>query len=125
MDPRTFLPAPALPTAAAPAPGEAARELPLALEEGRPALVAFLRHTGCPVAERTLPMLRDGASRAPGVKWIAISHAPAEETERWCDAVGGAGRVRVASDPSRRSYAAWGLGRTSLSHFMGRRSLSA
>jgi hypothetical protein len=33
--------------------------------------------------------------------------------------------VRVVSDPSRRTYAAWGLGRTSLGHFLGRRSLAA
>jgi hypothetical protein len=33
--------------------------------------------------------------------------------------------VRVASDPSRRTYASWGLGRTSLAHFLGRRSLGA
>ncbi len=31
----------------------------------------------------------------------------------------------VVSDPSRQAYAAWGLGRTSLAHFMGRRSLGA
>ena len=45
------------------------------------------------------------------------------ETERWCEAIGGAGAVRVASDSSRRVYAEWGLGRTDLGHFMGRRSL--
>jgi hypothetical protein len=39
--------------------------------------------------------------------------------------VGGAGEVRVASDPSRRAYAEWGLERTSLGHFLGRRSLAA
>jgi hypothetical protein len=33
--------------------------------------------------------------------------------------------VEVASDPSRRSYAVWGLDRTGLGHFMGRRSLTA
>jgi hypothetical protein len=33
--------------------------------------------------------------------------------------------VQVVSDSSRQTYAAWGLGQTSVSHFMGRRSLSA
>jgi hypothetical protein len=33
--------------------------------------------------------------------------------------------VTVLSDPSRRSYAGWGLGRTNLGHFLGRRSLAA
>lgn len=125
MDPRTFIPPRALPTSPAPSPGELARELPVALESGRPAIVSFLRHTGCPFAERTMQMLRGQAERSPQVQWVAISHAPAAETARWCAAVGGPGMVVLASDPSRRSYAAWGLGRTDLGHFMGRRSLAA
>jgi hypothetical protein len=125
LDPRTFLRPPALPLRTVPVPGELARGLPLVLERDRPAIVAFLRHTGCPFAERTMQMLRDGAARAPGLQWVAISHAPAPDTERWLLAVGGAGNVTVASDPSRRSYAEWGLGRTQLAHFLGRRSLGA
>jgi hypothetical protein len=125
MDPRTFLRPSRLEVRPAPLPGEGARELPLALDRGRPAIVAFLRHTGCPFAERTMQLLRDGAERSPEVQWVAISHAPAQQTERWCDAVGGTGEVRVASDPSRRCYAAWGLDRTSLGHFLGRGSLAA
>jgi hypothetical protein len=108
-----------------PEPGEPARELPVALEHDRPAIVAFLRHTGCPFAERTMQMLRAGATRAPEVQWIAVSHAPERETGRWCRAVGGVGEVRVVSDPSRRAYAEWGLARTTLGHFIGRRSLAA
>jgi hypothetical protein len=125
VDPRTFLRPRALPVVPAPPPGDRARELPVALEAGRPAIVAFLRHTGCPFAERTMQMLRDGAEREPGVQWIAISHAGASDTERWCEAVGGCGGVTVASDPARTSYAGWGLGRTSLGHFLGRRSLAS
>jgi len=72
-----------------------------------------------------LRALRDAAERSPEVQWIAISHASEEATTRWCEAVGGAGRVVVASDPSRRAYADWGLGLTSVGHFAGRRSLAA
>jgi hypothetical protein len=125
VDPRTFLPPRALPLVPAPEPGDRAPSLPLTPEAGRPAIVAFLRHTGCPFAEQTLRMLRDAAARSPEVQWIAIGHAPQQATERWCRAVGGANVVQVASDPSRRCYAAWGLGRTSLGHFLGRRSLVA
>jgi len=125
MDPRTFLPPGALEVRRPPATGEPARELPLAVEEGRPAIVAFLRHTGCPFAERTMQMLREQAVGAPEIQWLAISHAPAAQTGRWCAAVGGAGDVRLCCDPSRRCYAEWGLDRTSLAHFMGRRSLAA
>lgn len=125
MDPRTFLRPRALPVRPVPAPGEPARDLPVELEPDRRAIVAFLRHAGCPFAERTMQLLREGATSEPEIQWIAISHAPATETERWCQAIGGAGAVGVVSDPSRRAYAAWGLGRTDLGHFMGRRSLSA
>ena len=125
MDARTFLLPPALPVRPLPAPGDRARELPVALDPGRATIVAFLRHAGCPFAERTMQMLREGAARAGEVQWVAISHAPAEETERWCRAVGGPGEVTLACDPSRRAYAEWGLERTSLGHFMGRRSLAA
>jgi hypothetical protein len=121
---RTFLPPMPLPTAAPPEPGEPARELPEpGLPEGRPAVVAFLRHTGCPFAEYTARALRDAAAETPGIEWVAVSHASAEATARWRDAIGGLPDVSVLVDPGRIHYATWGLGRTSLGHFMGRRSL--
>jgi hypothetical protein len=124
MNLRTFLPPLPLPTSAPPEPGEAARELPEpGLEGGRPAIVAFLRHTGCPFAEATARTLREGAAAAPGIEWVAVSHAPADATARWRDAIGGLPDIRVLVDPDRIHYATWGLGRTRLSHFMGRRSL--
>lgn len=126
MNLRTFLPPPARETASAPEPGEPARRLPRpGLTAGRPAVVAFLRHTGCPFAEATMHALRDASDKTGDqVEWFAVSHAAAQETQRWCDAVGGHGRVQVLLDPDRTTYAAWGLGRTSLGHFMGRRSLT-
>jgi hypothetical protein len=89
-------------------------------------IVAFLRHTGCPFAEATLLSLREAASSAAGrLDWIAVSHAPAQETVRWSDAVGGSGDVQLLLDPERTFYGSWGLGRSSPAHFMGRRSLAA
>lgn len=125
MDPRTFLPPRPLVVANLPEVGEPAPALPVELEPGRPAIVAFLRHAGCPFAEATMRSLRETAQEVREVQWIAISHAAAEATERWCELVGGSGDVRVVSDPSRASYAAWGLGRTNLGHFLGRQSLTA
>jgi hypothetical protein len=89
-----------------------------------PLVVAFLRHTGCPFAEWTARELRAAAERHPGVAWVAVSHAPREATDNWAAAVGGLAGVTLVSDPERRSYAAWGLGRSSLAHFAGRRSLT-
>jgi hypothetical protein len=87
-------------------------------------VIAFLRHTGCPFAEWTARELRAAAERDPDVAWVAVSHAPPEATARWADAVGALPGVTLLSDPERRSYAAWGLGRSSLAHFAGRRSLA-
>jgi AhpC/TSA antioxidant enzyme len=119
---RTFVPPRALPTAAPPSPGDPAPPLPPpGVTPGRSAVVAFLRHTGCPFAEATMIALRD----MPGdLDRVAVSHAPADATARWCEAIGGCGDVRLIHDPQRESYAAWGLGRSSLGHFMGRRSLA-
>ena len=88
------------------------------------AIVAFLRHTGCPFAEATARTLREAAAAKPAIDWVAVSHAPAGTTARWCEAIGGLDGVRVLIDTDRVSYATWGLGRSSLAHFMGRRSLS-
>jgi hypothetical protein len=87
-------------------------------------VIAFLRHTGCPFAEATMHALRDAAAERPEIDWIAVSHAPPNATERWCEAVGGRGEVQVLLDQDRACYAAWGLGRSSLGHFMGRSSLT-
>ncbi len=125
MDPRTFLRPRAIAVRPVPREGEEARQLPVGLERGRPAVVAFLRHTGCPFAEATIRALRDAAERSPEIQWIAISHASEAATARWLEAIGGAGGVVVASDPSRRAYADWGLALTGLGHFAGRRSLAA
>jgi hypothetical protein len=116
---RTFVPPRALPTGAPPSPGDPAPDLDLT--PGRPALVAFLRHTGCPFADATMIALRDVQG---DLDRVAVSHAPADATARWCEAIGGCGDVRLLHDPGRDSYAAWGLGRSSLGHFMGRRSLA-
>jgi hypothetical protein len=125
MNLRTFLPPMPIPVAAPPEPGEPARELPApGLEPGRPAVVAFLRHTGCPFAEVTARMLREAAASSPGVDWVAVSHAPTIATARWCDAIGGLEGVRLLIDEHRIHYATWGLGRSSVTHFMGRRSLA-
>src|SRR4051794_28319774 len=90
MNLRTFLPPMPIPVSAPPDPGEPARELPEpGLEARGPAVVAFLRHTGCPFAEATARMLREAAALHPEIDWAAVSHSPTEATARWRDAVGG------------------------------------
>ena len=89
-------------------------------------MIAFLRHVGCPFAEATFKALRAQAEGTDAVHFMAVSHAPRDATDRWCSAVaGGPGPVELVIDESRVLYAAWGLGTTSLSHFMGLHSLTA
>ena len=90
-----------------------------------PAVVAFLRHVGCPFSEATMQALSEKADRRSDIIWIAVSHAGLEATDRWCAAVGASHRVRLVIDEERAAYAAWGLGRSNLRHFAGRRSLAA
>lgn len=69
--------------------------------------------------------LSEQAERRSNVTWIAVSHAGLEATDRWCGAIGASHHVQVVIDEERSAYGAWGLGRTSLRHFAGRRSLMA
>lgn len=87
-------------------------------------MIAFLRHVGCPFAEATFRSLRESAAATPGVRFVAVSHAPQTATASWCEAVAGdAGGVELVIDEERTLYGSWGLGRSSLSHFLGPRSL--
>ena len=124
MNLRPFLPPAAIPTADPPAVGAEAPELPAGAPRDRPVVIAFLRHTGCPFADWTAREIRAAAEREQDIAWVAVSHAPPEATADWADAVGGLGDAILLSDPERRSYGAWGLGRSSLGHFAGRRSLA-
>jgi hypothetical protein len=85
--------------------------------------VCFLRHTGCPFAEATMRAARELAHATPDVEIVAVTHSDPARTAAWLGRVGGAGPVRVVTDEGRTAYAAWGLGRTTLRHFAGARSL--
>ena len=124
MDPRTFIPPPQLKLAPLPAIGDPAPDAaPLGQVYG-PAVVAFLRHVGCPFAESTVKELTRVADIRPDIRWIVVSHASLDATDRWCTAVGASRRVELFTDERRELYAAWGLGRSSLAHFAGPRSLA-
>jgi hypothetical protein len=125
MDPRTFLRPEPLEIAPRPRVGQRAPELDGLLGD-RPVAVTFLRHVGCPFAEATFRQLRERAQVDDQVRFVAVSHAPEAQTRRWCSAVAGdPGAVELVFNADRSLYARWGLGTSSLSHFMGLRSLSA
>jgi peroxiredoxin len=125
VDPRTFLPPPRIDVSNPPRTGDPAPTLALSDRELRTAVVAFLRHPGCPFAEATARGLGRAATDYPDVQWIAVTHAPQKATERWCAAVGLDQGVHVVADPDRSLYATWGVGPTSLRHFAGPSSLRA
>jgi hypothetical protein len=122
--PHTFIKPKALVTSEAPEIGARAPDLP-AMQPGRPAVVAFLRHVGCPFAEATVRRMTAFAAEHPAIDFIAVTHSQDEPSQRWCNAFGGAGDVRIMSDPSRARYAAWGIGLSDRRHFAGPESLAA
>jgi hypothetical protein len=125
MDLRTFVrpvrplpaPLPALERHAPPLPGA-----PPAL--GRPRIVAFLRHVGCPFAELTMKTLDQASTRHPEIQFLAVSQGTPAATRRWCAELQMGYGVMVIDDAVGEMYAAWGLGLTTLRHFLGLRSVS-
>jgi len=122
--PQTFTKPKPRAIAAQPDLGERVRELPLSVQ-GRPAVVAFLRHVGCPFAEATVHAMTALATSHPTVAFIAVTHSAERPSRQWCDAFGGAGLVTLVPDPERAHYAAWGVGLTDRRHFAGASSLRA
>src|SRR3954468_2051240 len=106
--PHTFLKPKARPVAA---PLELGAQVPAlsAIRTGRPAIVAFLRHVGCPFAEATVrqlagldmgrvPPLRGLAAAHPGIDFIAVPHSRDQPSRSWCDVFGGAAGVTIVAD---------------------------
>lgn len=122
--PQTFMRPKPHPTAAPPDLGAKVPELP-ALRPQRPAVVAFLRHVGCPFAEATVREMAALVSAHPALDFIAVTHSGEEPSRRWCDAFGGAAGVQLVADPERAHYAAWGVGLSDRHHFAGKESLAA
>lgn len=99
-------------------------ELP-ALRAGRPAVVAFLRHVGCPFAEATVRRMTALAAERPTIDFIAVTHSEDRPSRRWCDSFGGAAGVQLVADPERALHARWGVGLSDRRHFAGPESLGA
>jgi hypothetical protein len=122
--PQTFRKPKALETAAPPEIGAKVPALS-ALRPGRPAVVGFLRHVGCPFAEATVRQMATLAAAHPAIDFIAVTHSREEPSRSWCNAFGGAPGVQIVSDPDRARYAAWGVGLSDRTHFAGSDSLTA
>jgi hypothetical protein len=108
--------------------GGIAPELP-GLRPGRPAVVAFLRHVGCPFAEATVRAMARLAADHPGIDFLAVTHSAEQPSRSWCDSfgvvAGGPAGVHLVPDPDRARYAAWGIGLSDRKHFAGGDSMGA
>jgi hypothetical protein len=93
-------------------------KLPIPNPNGKPTIVTFLRHCGCPFAEKTFHELRNYANKNKEVNFVAVSHSDKEATEKWVIAVGGEWETQVIVDSEREIYAQWGLGVSSAWHVL-------
>lgn len=110
-----------IPTTGSEAPS--APKLAISVFRDQPTILTFLRHCGCPFAEKTFLSFRDAASAHSNIKFIAISHSNESSTQKWVEAIGGAGPVEVLVDSARDIYGHWGLGTSSFWHVLNPRGL--
>ncbi|OAA46660.1 Thioredoxin-like fold protein [Beauveria brongniartii RCEF 3172] len=89
------------------------------LPDGKPTVIVFLRHCGCPFAEKVFKKLSALSHKQPDIHCIAVSHSSAVATEKWIPQVGGAWSTDVVIDERRDLYAQWGLGLSSVWHMSG------
>ena len=106
-------------TSPTPAIGSSAPSVPYSIvPSDKPQILTFLRHCGCPFAEKTFLRLRSSALSHPDIAFIAISHSDQAATDQWVEAIGGAGEVHLVVDSERDRYAEWGLGISGFWHVL-------
>lgn len=98
-------------------------QLALPASPGKPTILTFLRHCGCPFSEKTFLSLQNAASTHPNITFIAISHSDQSSTEKWVEAIGGAGPIKIIVDTDRTIYGQWGLGISGFWHVLNLRGL--
>jgi len=114
-----------------PHPGDRAPTTPLLnLQPNKPTLLTFLRHCGCPWAEKTYLAFRSTATSNPGIDFIAISHSSQTSTDKWLASLPPLANnasepknLRVIVDDGMEIYAAYGLGQASFLHVLDPRAL--
>ncbi|KAH8894778.1 hypothetical protein GQ53DRAFT_642352 [Thozetella sp. PMI_491] len=89
----------------------------------KPVLIVFLRHCGCPFAEKTFKSLSKFSSAHPEIHCIAVSHSTQDATDKWVVEVGGEWEISVLVDYERDLYAQWGLGISTTWHALNPWSL--
>ncbi|KAJ6526773.1 hypothetical protein B0H19DRAFT_1196949, partial [Mycena capillaripes] len=88
--------------------------------DGRPTVITFLRHCGCPCSYKNRG--RSACYRCK-VRFVAVSHSDQGTTDRWLDAVASSEGVEILVDADRTVFAQWRLGLSSFGHFLSPASL--
>jgi hypothetical protein len=84
-----FAPRPTYAVSDPPKIGEPApRPAKLGLKDNKPTIIAFLRHCGCPFAEKTYLVLREAARKHVDIDFIAVSHSDEQSTHKWFKSIG-------------------------------------
>ena len=118
----TSVPTSSPPTISSPAPS-APELLSFPRSDHKATVVTFLRHCGCPFAEKTFLSLRTSAQQHPIISFVAISHSNRDATDHWLESLSGPGDIQVIVDEKREIYARWGLGVSGWWHVLNPGSL--
>jgi len=83
-----------------------------------------MRNSFVAVAEKTFLNLRAIAPSHPDVNFVAVSHSDQTSTDNWLAALPDPSKntqpnLQVIVDADRATYAAWGLGTSSIWHVLG------
>lgn len=106
----------------APTIGSKAPQTPKIQLGPNPTILVFLRHCGCPFAEKTFLNLREVAKHHRNIDFLAISHSSESHTQSWLASLPQAGsepdNLSVIVDEQREAYTAWGVGVSGYGHVL-------
>ncbi|CAK1361039.1 hypothetical protein CB0940_03551 [Cercospora beticola] len=116
------------PTSSVPQIGsQAPQPVILALQSNQRTVLAFLRHCGCPFAEKTYLLLREAAKTHRDIDFLAISHSDQTSTDKWLKSIPQFGsepaNLRIIVDADREAYNAYGLSVSSWGHVLSAGSM--
>jgi len=89
---------------------------PITFPTGNPVLVAFVRHCGCPFAEKEIHLLATETKKNSTIHVVIVQHSELSVTQDWFDSLSGpslfpsSDRYTLVADPERELYARWGIG---------------
>lgn len=65
---------------------------------GNPALVAFVRHCGCPFAEKEVKILGEALRKHQDLRVVIVQHSEEKETKEWFDRIGSVSSITIIND---------------------------